>query len=47
MSDSGIWLLTALILLVCGAMDCAMIASHREHGTGPFKGCVCAPKEDQ
>jgi hypothetical protein len=45
MSDSGTWLLMALVLLVCGVMDCAMIASHRDHGTGPFKGCVCDPKE--
>jgi hypothetical protein len=45
MSDSGNWMMMAIALLLMGGIDCAMIESHRQHGTGPFKGCVCAPKE--
>ena len=45
MSDSGIWILMGIALLLMGGIDCAMIEAHRQHGTGPFKGCVCAPQE--
>jgi hypothetical protein len=45
MSDSGSWILMAIALLIISGLDCAMIEGHRRRGTGPFKGCVCAPKE--
>jgi len=45
MSDEGRWILLALAFLLVGGLDCATIEGHRRHGTGPFKGCVCAPRE--
>ncbi len=47
MIGEGSLMLLAIVFLIVGGIDCVRIESHRQQGTGPFKGCVCTPKESK
>lgn len=41
------WMLWFGIMCITSCIDRIVTVYERDHGTGPFKGCVCAPKEDK